>query len=141
MLPVEMLELEVGYALVKLVDNREGGEIVKRISGLRRNFAKDMGIILPPVHVRDNLELKPGEYRLLIQGVEVDLPQIMAFMLNCLFVFVNLCLHVSVGFMIFMRFIEFMGFVRFIRFLGCTGFKGFMEFTRYVAIRIEHITS
>ena len=47
MLPVEMLELEVGYALVKLVDNREGGEIVKRISGLRRNFAKDMGIILP----------------------------------------------------------------------------------------------
>ena len=42
MLPVEMLELEVGYALVKLVDNREGGEIVKRISGLRRNFAKDM---------------------------------------------------------------------------------------------------
>ena len=71
MLPVEMLELEVGYALVKLVDNREGGEIVKRISGLRRNFAKDMGIILPPVHVRDNLELKPGEYRLLIQGVEM----------------------------------------------------------------------
>lgn len=71
MLPVEMLELEVGYALVKLVDNREGGEIVKRISGLRRNFAKDMGIILPPVHVRDNLELKPGEYRLLVQGVEM----------------------------------------------------------------------
>ena len=71
MLPVETLELEVGYALVKLVDNREGGEIVKRISGLRRNFAKDMGIILPPVHVRDNLELNPGEYRLMIQGVEM----------------------------------------------------------------------
>ncbi len=71
MIHVETLELEVGYALVKLVDNREGAEVVKRITGLRRNFAKERGIILPPVHVRDNLELKPGEYRLLIHGVEM----------------------------------------------------------------------
>ena len=71
MLPVETLELEVGYALVQLVDAREDGEVIKRIGGLRKNFARDLGVILPPVHVRDNLELKPGEYRLLIHGVEL----------------------------------------------------------------------
>jgi len=78
LLPVETLELEVGYALVKLVDTRENGEVVKRISGLRRNIAKELGIILPPVHVRDNLELKPGEYRLLIHGVEAARGEIMS---------------------------------------------------------------
>jgi flagellar biosynthesis protein FlhA len=71
MLPVETLELEVGYALVQLVDARKDGEVIKRIGGLRKNFARDLGVILPPVHVRDNLELKPGEYRLLIHGVEL----------------------------------------------------------------------
>ena len=70
MLPIEALELEVGYALVPLVDAREGGELVKRIAGLRRSIATDLGIILPPVHLRDNLELASGEYRLLIHGVE-----------------------------------------------------------------------
>jgi flagellar biosynthesis protein FlhA len=70
MLPIEALELEVGYALVPLVDAREGGELVKRIAGLRRSIATALGIILPPVHLRDNLELGSGEYRLLIHGVE-----------------------------------------------------------------------
>ncbi|GMV43216.1 MAG: flagellar biosynthesis protein FlhA [Myxococcales bacterium] len=70
MLPIEALELEVGYALVPLVDAREGGELVKRIAGLRRSIATELGIILPPVHLRDNLELASGEYRLLIHGVE-----------------------------------------------------------------------
>lgn len=71
MLPIEALELEVGYALVPLVDAREGGELVKRIAGLRRSIATELGIILPPVHLRDNLELASGEYRLMIHGVEV----------------------------------------------------------------------
>ncbi len=70
LLPVETLELEVGYGLLPLVDTREGGEVVKRINRLRENFARDLGLVLPPVHVRDNLELAPGEYRLLIHGVE-----------------------------------------------------------------------
>jgi flagellar biosynthesis protein FlhA len=69
-LPVETLELEVGYGLLPLVDAREGGEVVGRIERLRRNFAREMGIILPPVHIKDNLELAPSEYRLLIHGVE-----------------------------------------------------------------------
>lgn len=71
MLPMEVLELEVGFGLVPLVDSREGGDVIKRINRLRQNFARDMGIILPPVHIRDNLELAPGGYRLLIHGVEV----------------------------------------------------------------------
>ena len=70
-LPVESLELEVGYQLVPLVDTREDGEIAKRVTGLRRQFARELGIILPPVHLKDNLELGPGEYRLLVHGVEV----------------------------------------------------------------------
>lgn len=71
MLPMEVLELEVGFGLVPLVDTREGGDVIKRINRLRQNFARDMGIILPPVHIRDNLELAPGGYRLLVHGVEV----------------------------------------------------------------------
>jgi flagellar biosynthesis protein FlhA len=71
MLPMEILELEVGFGLVPLVDTREGGDVIKRINRLRQNFARDMGLILPPVHIRDNLELAPGGYRLLVHGVEV----------------------------------------------------------------------
>lgn len=78
MLPVEALELEVGYGLVPLVDAREGGEVVGRINRLRQNFARDMGVILPPVHIKDNLELGPGEYRLMIHGVESARGDVMA---------------------------------------------------------------
>jgi flagellar biosynthesis protein FlhA len=78
MLPIEILELEVGYGLVPLVDAGEGGDLVKRINRLRQNYARDMGIILPPVHIRDNLELPPGGYRLLMHGVEVANGAVMA---------------------------------------------------------------
>ena len=77
-LPVELLELEVGYGLLPLVDAREGGEVVGRIERLRRNFATDMGLILPPVHIKDNLEIAPSEYRLLIHGVEAARGSVMA---------------------------------------------------------------
>ena len=70
-LPVETLEMEVGYGLVPLVDSSEGGEVVRRINRLRQNFARDMGVILPPMHIKDNLELAPGEYRMFIHGVTV----------------------------------------------------------------------
>ena len=69
-LPVEALELQVGYGLVPLVDTKEGGELVGRITALRRNFVRDLGFILPKVFLRDNLELTPGGYRLLVHGVE-----------------------------------------------------------------------
>ena len=77
-LPVETLELEVGYGLLPLVDTREGGEVVGRIERLRKNFAREMGIILPPVHIKDNLELAPSEYRLLIHGVEAAKGSVMS---------------------------------------------------------------
>lgn len=77
-IPVEDLELQVGYSLVPLLDAREGGDLVNRIAGLRRNFARDLGIILPPVHLRDNLDLSPGEYRLYLHGVELASGMVMA---------------------------------------------------------------
>ncbi|MCS7150211.1 MAG: flagellar biosynthesis protein FlhA [Caldimicrobium sp.] len=69
--PVELLAVELGYALIYLADETRGGDLLERIKGLRRQLAHEMGIIIPSVHVRDNLALKPGEYQILIKGVEV----------------------------------------------------------------------
>ncbi len=69
LIQVHPLELQVGYGLVPLVG--KDTTFVRRITGLRKNAAKDLGIILPGIHVRDNLELTPGEYRLLVHDVEV----------------------------------------------------------------------
>ena len=71
MLPVELLELEVGYDLVSLVDAAAGGELVDRIAAIRRNLASELGVIVPSVHIRDNLRLPPGTYRLLLSGNEL----------------------------------------------------------------------
>jgi flagellar biosynthesis protein FlhA len=71
LLPVQALQLEVGYGLIPLVDAKESGEIIKRVTGLRKNMARDLGLVLPPLHLKDNLELDPGEYRLMIHGVEI----------------------------------------------------------------------
>jgi flagellar biosynthesis protein FlhA len=71
MLPVELVELEVGYDLVSLVDTSQGGELVERVTAIRRNLAAELGIIVPAVHIRDNLRLKPGAYRLLLSGNEI----------------------------------------------------------------------
>ncbi|HJL19600.1 MAG TPA: flagellar biosynthesis protein FlhA [Sandaracinaceae bacterium LLY-WYZ-13_1] len=71
MLPVELLELEVGYDLVGLVDAAQGGELVERIGAIRKNLATELGIIVPSVHIRDNLRLSGGAYRLLLSGNEV----------------------------------------------------------------------
>jgi flagellar biosynthesis protein FlhA len=71
MLPLELVELEVGYDLVSLVDSAQGGELIERVSAIRRNLAAELGIIIPAVHIRDNLRLKPGAYRLLLSGNEI----------------------------------------------------------------------
>lgn len=70
-LPVDTLGLEVGYRLIPLVDKNQGGELLRRIKGIRKKFAQDIGFLSPPVHIRDNLELKPSSYRIALKGVEI----------------------------------------------------------------------
>ncbi len=70
LLPIDLLELEVGYGLISLVDRTQDGELLDRIQSIRRQFASQMGIVVPPIHIRDNLQLPPGGYSLLIKGVE-----------------------------------------------------------------------
>jgi len=69
--PVDVLALEVGYRLIPLVDKSVDGELLKRIKAIRRKFAQDVGFLPPPVHIRDNLELRPSGYRGLLKGVVV----------------------------------------------------------------------
>jgi flagellar biosynthesis protein FlhA len=68
---IDPLGLEVGYRLISLVDHEQNGELLHRIRGLRKKFAQEMGFLPPVVHIRDNLELKPTDYRILLYGVEV----------------------------------------------------------------------
>ena len=68
---VDPLGLEVGYRLISLVDHAQNGELLHRIRSLRKKFAQDIGFLPPVVHIRDNLELKPNDYRILLHGVEV----------------------------------------------------------------------
>jgi flagellar biosynthesis protein FlhA len=67
----DALGLEVGYRLIPMVDARQGGELMARIKGVRRKLTQDLGFLVPPVHIRDNLQLQPGAYRLLVHGVPV----------------------------------------------------------------------
>jgi len=76
LLPLDQMELEVGYELVPLVDanaptGQGGSPLVERIRGLRRQLALDMGFIVPPIHIRDNLQRKPNEYGVLLKGAEI----------------------------------------------------------------------
>jgi flagellar biosynthesis protein FlhA len=77
LLPLDVLELEVGYGLIPLVDDEQGGELLERIRSIRRQFALESGFIVPPMHVRDNLQLRPGEYSILIKGNEVARAEMM----------------------------------------------------------------
>ncbi|MCA9772201.1 MAG: FHIPEP family type III secretion protein, partial [Myxococcales bacterium] len=70
-LAVDVLELEVGYELIHLVDTEQGGDLLDRIKSLRRRFAAEMGFIVPQIHIRDNLQLAPAAYRIKIKGSEV----------------------------------------------------------------------
>ncbi|ANQ84269.1 flagellar biosynthesis protein FlhA [Azoarcus olearius] len=69
--PVDVLGLEVGYRLIPMVDKGQDGELLKRIRGLRKKFAQEVGFLSAPVHIRDNLELKPNAYRIALKGVEI----------------------------------------------------------------------
>jgi len=71
LVPVDVLGLEVGYRLITLVDKAKQGDLLTRIKGVRRKFAQDVGFLPPSVHIRDNLELKPSVYRLLLRGAVV----------------------------------------------------------------------
>ena len=69
--PVDTLGLEVGYRLIPLVDKAQDGDLLKRIKGIRKKFAQEVGFLPPAVHIRDNLELKPNAYRITLKGAEV----------------------------------------------------------------------
>jgi len=69
--PVDVLGLEVGYRLIPMVDKGQDGELLKRIRGLRKKFAQEVGFLAAPVHIRDNLELRPNAYRIALKGVEI----------------------------------------------------------------------
>ncbi len=78
LLNVELVELEVGYGLVSIVDGKGGGDLLERISQIRKQFALDWGVILPSVRIRDNLELKAGGYSIKIKGIEVAKGELMS---------------------------------------------------------------
>lgn len=71
LLPLDVLELEIGYGLIRLVDHDQGGELLDLISQIRKKIALELGLVIPSLKIRDNLELKSGEYRIFLKGVEI----------------------------------------------------------------------
>jgi len=67
--PVDLIGLEVGYGLIPMVDERQGGELMSRIKGVRKKLSQELGFLIPSVHIRDNLDLPPNHYRLSLLGV------------------------------------------------------------------------
>ncbi len=67
--PVDALGLEVGYRLIPLVDKNQGGQLLSRIRGIRKKLTQDLGFLIPPIHIRDNLDLTPNVYRISLLGV------------------------------------------------------------------------
>jgi flagellar biosynthesis protein FlhA len=68
LLTLDTLQIELGHGLVTMADTRKGGDLLERVTGVRRNFATDMGLLIPPIRLRDNLQLNPNEYRFLLKG-------------------------------------------------------------------------
>jgi flagellar biosynthesis protein FlhA len=75
--PLDVLAIEVGYGLIPLVDANQDGELLERIKAIRRQMAFDLGIIIPPVHIQDNMQLNPGEYLILLKGNEIARAELM----------------------------------------------------------------
>jgi flagellar biosynthesis protein FlhA len=71
LLPLDELSLEVGYGLVSIVDTRQGGQLLQRVRALRKHLARQLGFVVPPVHITDNLKLKSHEYAVSLRGVEI----------------------------------------------------------------------
>ena len=77
-LKVEMLELDLGYQLIKLADTSRGGDLLERIRSMRRKIAADFGFLMPQVRIRDNLQLPPNTYQILLKGVEIGSGEVYA---------------------------------------------------------------
>ena len=77
LLPLDSLELEIGYSLIPLVDAGQGGEMLQRIKAMRKQMAVEMGFIIPAIHIRDDLQLKPNEYIIKLKGVDVAKGEVM----------------------------------------------------------------
>ncbi len=69
--PLDAIDLEVGYRLIPMVDKQQGGQLMPRIRGVRKKLSQEMGFLVPPVHIRDNLDLSPSAYRIALMGVTV----------------------------------------------------------------------
>ena len=70
-LTIDALELEVGYGLIRLVDRKQGGDLLDRIANIRRQIAVDLGIIVPPIRIRDNVQLQPNQYSVKLRGAPI----------------------------------------------------------------------
>ena len=78
LLPVELVQLEVGYGIVNIVDAEQNGDLLERISHIRKQFVLDWGLIIPSVRIKDNLELKPGGYSIKLKGIEIAKGELMS---------------------------------------------------------------
>lgn len=76
-LKVEILELDLGYQLIRLADSNQGGDLLERVRGMRRKMAADYGFLMPQVRIRDNLQLQPSEYEILLKGVAIGSGSVM----------------------------------------------------------------
>jgi flagellar biosynthesis protein FlhA len=76
-LKVEMLELTLGYQLIRLADSAQGGDLLERIRSMRRKIASDFGFLMPQVRIRDNLHLQPQQYQILLKGITIGEGKIM----------------------------------------------------------------
>lgn len=77
LLTLDTLQIELGYGLVLLADAKKGGDLLERVTGVRRNFASEMGMLIPPIRLRDNLQLGTNEYRFLLKGNPIAQGQLM----------------------------------------------------------------
>jgi flagellar biosynthesis protein FlhA len=75
--PFDLMEVQVGYGLIGLVEGTHGTALLERIKNLRKQFAETMGFLLPPIHIRDNLQLRPNEYAVMLKGVELSKSDVM----------------------------------------------------------------
>jgi flagellar biosynthesis protein FlhA len=77
LLSLDTLQIELGYGLVSMADTQKGGDLLERVTGVRRNFAQEMGMLIPPIRLRDNLQLGTNEYRFLLKGNPIAQGQLM----------------------------------------------------------------
>jgi flagellar biosynthesis protein FlhA len=77
LLAVDVLQIELGYGLVSLADTRKGGDVLERVTGVRKTFAQEMGVIIPPIRLRDNLQLEPNQYRFVLKGNSIAQGELM----------------------------------------------------------------